>query len=113
MIEYLPLEYIFTSLAQFLESIRAYDFNVGDVVSASTLMTDENCYSSDSTNDLDADFLMVPQATFEDTHKHATYFCGSIKKDVVISSKYHRAFYGAKAQVTLVSKLLVKSVSIY
>ncbi|XP_037715088.1 uncharacterized protein LOC119550471 [Drosophila subpulchrella] len=69
-----------------LLTIRAYDFNVGDVVSASTMMTDENCYSSDSTNDLDADFLMVPQATFEDSHKHATYFCGSIKKDVVISS---------------------------
>uniref|UniRef100_A0A6P4E6D4 Uncharacterized protein LOC108038489 n=1 Tax=Drosophila rhopaloa TaxID=1041015 RepID=A0A6P4E6D4_DRORH len=67
-------------------TIRAYDFNVGDVVSASTLTTDENCYSSDSTNDLDADFLMVPQATFEESHKHATYFCGSIKKDVVISS---------------------------
>ncbi|XP_017040947.1 uncharacterized protein LOC122320058 [Drosophila ficusphila] len=67
-------------------TIRAYDFNVGDVVSSSTLTTDENCYSSDSTNDLDADFLMVPQATFEDSHKHATYFCGSIKKDVVISS---------------------------
>ncbi|XP_017131877.1 uncharacterized protein LOC108149044 [Drosophila elegans] len=66
--------------------IRAYDFNVGDVVSATTMMTDENCYSSDSTNDLDADFLMVPQATFEDSHKHATYFCGSIKKDVVITS---------------------------
>ncbi|EDW47710.1 uncharacterized protein LOC6608983 [Drosophila sechellia] len=67
-------------------TIRAYDFNVGDVISASTLMTDENCYSSDSTNDLDADFLMVPQATLEDSHKHATYFCGSIQKDVVISS---------------------------
>ncbi|EDV56177.1 uncharacterized protein LOC6549471 [Drosophila erecta] len=67
-------------------TIRAYYFNVGDVVAASTLMTDENCYSSESTNDLDADFLMVPQATFEDSHKHATYFCGSIKKDVVISS---------------------------
>ncbi|KAH8347714.1 hypothetical protein KR084_000426 [Drosophila pseudotakahashii] len=66
--------------------IRAYDFNVGDVVAASTMMTDENCYSSDSTNDLDADFLMVPQATFEDSHKHATYFCGSIQKDGVISS---------------------------
>jgi len=71
------------------------------------MMTDENCYSSDSTNDLDADFLMVPQATFEDSHKHATYFCGSIKKDVVISSKFHRAFVGGKAHLTPVNKFLI------
>lgn len=75
-------------------SIRAYYFNVGAQVQATTLMTDESCYSPDTTNDLDADFLMVPQATMEDSHKHATYFCGSIKKDVVISSKYRRAFWG-------------------
>ncbi|XP_034651432.1 uncharacterized protein LOC117890602 [Drosophila subobscura] len=67
-------------------TIRAYHFNVGAQESASTLMTDNSCYSSDSTSDLDADFLMVPQATLEDSHKHATYFCGSIQKDVVIST---------------------------
>ncbi|EDV37890.1 uncharacterized protein Dana_GF11194 [Drosophila ananassae] len=67
-------------------NIRAYYFNVGAQEQATTLLTDESCYSADSTNDLDADFLMVPQATMEDSHKHATYFCGSIKKDVVISS---------------------------
>ncbi|KAH8284871.1 hypothetical protein KR054_002086 [Drosophila jambulina] len=67
-------------------NIRAYYFNVGAQEQASTLMTDNNCYDSASTSDLDADFLMVPQATMEDSHTHATYFCGSIKKDVVISS---------------------------
>ncbi|KAH8284671.1 hypothetical protein KR018_011173 [Drosophila ironensis] len=67
-------------------TIRAYYFNVGAQEQASNMLTDDSCYSSDSTNDLDADFLMVPQATMEDSHKHATYFCGSIKKDVVISS---------------------------
>ncbi|XP_017150624.1 uncharacterized protein LOC108160873 [Drosophila miranda] len=67
-------------------NIRAYHFNVGAQESANTLLTDNSCYSSDSTSDLDADFLMVPQATLEDSHKHATYFCGSIQKDVVIST---------------------------
>lgn len=80
----------------FLISIRAYYFNVGAQESASTMMTDNNCYDSNSDSDLDADFLMVPQATLEDSHKHATYFCGSIKKDVVISSKFKGAFSAEK-----------------
>ncbi|KAH8402461.1 hypothetical protein KR009_012046 [Drosophila setifemur] len=67
-------------------NIRAYYFNVGATEQASTLMTDESCYLPDSESDLDGDFLMVPQATLDDTHKHATYFCGSINKDVVLTS---------------------------
>ncbi|XP_068146362.1 uncharacterized protein [Drosophila tropicalis] len=69
-----------------LLTIRSYFFNVGAETSASNFLTDESCYRSGSSGDLDADFLMVPQATLVDSNTHATYFCGATDKDVVIKS---------------------------
>lgn len=68
-------------------SIRAYFFHVGAETQATTLLTDSSCYRSDSSGTLDADFLMVPQAKLVESNTRATYFCGAISKDVVISSK--------------------------
>lgn len=68
-------------------SIRSYFFHVGSETAAATLLTDSSCYRSGSSGTLDADFLMVPQAKLVESNERATYFCGAINKDVVISSK--------------------------
>ncbi|KAH8407626.1 hypothetical protein KR222_008255, partial [Zaprionus bogoriensis] len=67
-------------------NIRAYFFHVGAESAATSLLTDNSCYRSGSSGSLDADFLMVPQAKLVDSNVRATYFCGAINKDVVISS---------------------------
>lgn len=60
-------------------SVRTYFLQMGGETQATSLLTDSSCSRSD--------YLMVPQAKLDESDARATYFCGAISKDVVISSK--------------------------
>ncbi|XP_030387012.1 uncharacterized protein LOC115633695 [Scaptodrosophila lebanonensis] len=66
--------------------IRMYYFHVGAEEVSGNLLTDNSCYHSGAASNPGDDFLMVPEAVLTESNEAATYFCGAIQKDAVITS---------------------------